>query len=40
MDGQFLERGELTYSRGGFVLRDLAVQWAKVERDAMMDSAQ
>jgi hypothetical protein len=32
---QFLERGELVYSRGGFVLRELATRWAEQERDAM-----
>lgn len=31
-EAQFLERGELWYSRGGFVLRELAVQWATAER--------
>lgn len=29
------ERGELLISRGGFVLRELAVQWAEHEREAM-----
>ena len=28
---QFLERGELFASRGGFALRELAVQWAEQE---------
>jgi len=34
-EAQFLERGDLFYSRGAFVLRELAVQWATLERDAM-----
>jgi hypothetical protein len=32
---QFLERGELFYSHGGFVTRALAMQWAEAERTAM-----
>ena len=35
MGSEFLERGELLFSRGGFVLRELAVQWAKLERADM-----
>lgn len=31
-EAQFLERGELLMSRGGFVTRALAVQWAELER--------
>ena len=31
----FLERGELFYSRVGFVLRWLAIEWAEEERKAM-----
>ena len=31
-EAQFLERGELWSSRGAFALRELAVQWATVER--------
>ena len=31
-EAQFLERGELLVSRGGFALRTLAVQWAERER--------
>jgi len=31
---QILERGAMIYARGGFVLRELAVQWAEHERDA------
>jgi hypothetical protein len=31
---QFFERGELFYSRGGFVTRALAVQFAEEERKA------
>ena len=34
-EAQFFERGDLLYSRGGFVTRALAVQWAEVEREAM-----
>jgi hypothetical protein len=34
-EAQFLERGELLISHGGFVLRELAVQWAEEERKAM-----
>ncbi|PYR02267.1 MAG: hypothetical protein DMG00_29270, partial [Acidobacteria bacterium] len=37
-EAQFLERGELICSRGGFVLRELAAQWARLERDATMNS--
>jgi hypothetical protein len=33
---QFFERGELLLSRGGFVLRELALRWAERERDAIM----
>jgi hypothetical protein len=35
-EAQFLERGALAYARGGFVTRALAVQWAEIERDAML----
>ncbi len=35
-EAQFLLRGELFYARGGFALRDLAVQWAEQEHDATM----
>jgi len=31
-EAQFLERGDLFYSRGAFVTRALAVQWATEER--------
>jgi hypothetical protein len=34
-EAQFFERGELLYSRGGFVTRALAVQWAEEERTTM-----
>ena len=34
-EAQILERGDLLFSRGGFVTRALAVQWAEQERDAM-----
>ena len=34
-EAQFLERGELLVSRGGFSLRALAVRWAEDERKAM-----
>jgi len=34
-EAQFLERRELFYSRGGFVTRALAVQWAEEERKAI-----
>ena len=34
-EAQFLEGGELFASRGGFLTRALAVQWADVERQAM-----
>jgi hypothetical protein len=34
-DAQVLERGELFYSRGGFVTRAAAVRWAEEERKAM-----
>lgn len=34
-EAQFFERGDLVYSRGGFVLRALAVQWAEEERKAL-----
>jgi hypothetical protein len=34
-EAQFFERGELVISRGGFVLRALAIQWAEHERKAM-----
>jgi hypothetical protein len=34
-EAQFFERGELFYSRGAFVLRELAVAWATAERDSM-----
>ena len=34
-EAQFLERGDLVYSRGGFVMRKLAVRWAEDERKAM-----
>lgn len=37
-EAQSLERGELFASRGGFVARSLAVQWAELER-ASMESA-
>ena len=32
---QFIERGELFASRGGFALRELAVRWADIERQAI-----
>jgi hypothetical protein len=32
---QFHERGELFASRGGFALRELAVRWAEIERQAI-----
>ena len=32
---QFLERGELRYSHGPFVLRELAAHWADEQRKAM-----
>ena len=38
-EAQFLERGELVYSRGGFVMRRLAIQWAEEERKAMEKGA-
>jgi hypothetical protein len=38
-ESQFLERGELLYARGGFVLRELAVQWAEEERKAIEKGA-
>jgi hypothetical protein len=34
---QFLERGELFYSRGAFILRETAVRWAEQERKDMAD---
>ena len=34
-EAQCLKRGDLVFSRGGFVIRALAVQWAKLERAAM-----
>jgi hypothetical protein len=34
-EAQFFERGELWFSRGGFVTRALAVQWAEIERQAI-----
>jgi hypothetical protein len=34
-DVQFFERGELLYSRGVFVMREQAVQWAEEERKAI-----
>ena len=34
-EAQVLKRGELFYSRGGFVLRRLAIAWAEEERKAM-----
>ncbi len=34
-EAQFFERGELVYSRGGFVLRAFAVQSAEQERTAI-----
>jgi hypothetical protein len=34
-EAQFLDRGELLISRGGFVTRALAVQWATEERRAI-----
>lgn len=34
-EAQFLEGGQLFYSRGGFMTRALAVQWANEERKAM-----
>ena len=34
-EAQFLERGGLLYSRGGFALRELAVRWAERERRAV-----
>jgi len=37
-EAQFFERGELFYSRGGFVTRALAVQWAEEERKALTTS--
>jgi hypothetical protein len=38
-EAQFLDRGDLVYSRGAFVARALAVQWAELERAAMEKSA-
>jgi hypothetical protein len=35
LEAQFLERGELLSSHGGFVLRAHPVQWAEQERKAM-----
>jgi hypothetical protein len=35
-EAQFLERGELLVSRGGFITRALAVQWAEEERKAIV----
>ena len=32
---QFLERGELFYSRGNFLLRETAIRWAEQERDLL-----
>jgi hypothetical protein len=32
---QFFERGERLYSRGGFVLRASALEWAEAERKAI-----
>ena len=34
-EARFLERGELFASRGGFALRELAVRWAEIERQAI-----
>jgi hypothetical protein len=34
-EAQFLERGELVCSHGGFVLKELAIRWAWEERKAM-----
>ena len=34
-EAQFLERGELFYSRSSFVFRADAVCWARLEREAM-----
>ena len=34
-EAQFLERGELSHSRGGFTLRADAIAWAEVERKAL-----
>lgn len=34
-EAQFLKRGHLVFSRGAFVTRALAVQWAELERAAM-----
>ena len=34
-EAQFLERGVLFYSHGGFVTRAQAVQWAELERQAL-----
>jgi hypothetical protein len=33
-EAQFFERGELFYSRGGFVLRELAVRWRGAGADS------
>jgi hypothetical protein len=34
-EAQFLERGELWYSRGAFVNRADAIEWAELERKAI-----
>ena len=34
-EAQFLERGELSHSHGGFTTRAAAVQWADEERKAI-----
>jgi hypothetical protein len=34
-EAQFLERGELLYARGGFVMRAHAIMWAEQERKAI-----
>jgi hypothetical protein len=36
LGAQILERGDLFVSRGGFVTRALAIQWAEQERDDMV----
>ena len=38
-EAQFFDRGELFASRGGFVMRKLAVRWAEDERKAMEKDA-
>jgi hypothetical protein len=34
-EAQFFDRGELLFSRGGFLTRALAMQWAELERQAL-----